>query len=84
VVDQAEVKMPAYFEPEVETLSRHQLEELQLRRLQAQVERLYRESPFFREKWQGLSLDLKALEDLARFPVVTKDELREEQRLHPP
>jgi phenylacetate-CoA ligase len=84
VVNQAEVKMPAYFEPEVETLSRHQLEELQLGRLQAQVERLYRESPFFREKWQGLSLDLKALEDLARFPVVTKDELREEQRLHPP
>ncbi|GAA5335205.1 MULTISPECIES: phenylacetate--CoA ligase family protein [Thermus] len=76
--------MAAYWEPEVETMPRRELEALQLERLRFQVERLYRESPFFREKWAGLSLEIRHLEDIARFPLVTKGELREEQRLHPP
>ncbi|GGN02878.1 phenylacetate-coenzyme A ligase [Thermus composti] len=75
--------MQAYWD-EVETLPRKALEALQLKRLRAQVERLYEQSPFFREKWAGVDLRIRHLEDLARFPVVTKAELREEQRLHPP
>ncbi|MEJ5335861.1 MULTISPECIES: phenylacetate--CoA ligase family protein [Thermus] len=69
----------------METLPRKDLEALQLARLRSQVERLYRESPFFQEKWAGLKkVEVRHLEDLAQFPVVTKAELREEQRLHPP
>ncbi|AFV77434.1 phenylacetate--CoA ligase [Thermus oshimai] len=77
--------MALYWQPEVETLPRKDLEALQLARLRSQVERLYRESPFFQEKWAGLKkVEVRHLEDLAQFPVVTKAELREEQRLHPP
>lgn len=76
--------MKSYWEPELETLSRKQLEALQLERLRLQLQRLYQESPFFREKWAGISPEIRHLEDLARFPVVTKAELREEQRRHPP
>lgn len=76
--------MRAFWEPEVETLPRPQLESLQLERLRQQVERLWRTSAFFREKWAGVNLELRHLEDLSRFPLVTKAELRAEQQAHPP
>lgn len=76
--------MEVYWEPEVETLSRHELETLQLARLKQQVERLYRQSPFFRERWAGVDVEIRHLGDLARFPVVTKAELRVEQQTYPP
>ncbi|GAA6755788.1 phenylacetate--CoA ligase [Thermus thalpophilus] len=76
--------MAAYWEPELETMPRQDLEALQLERLRQQVERLCRESLFFREKWAGVPREIRYLEDLTRFPLVTKQELREEQRLHPP
>lgn len=60
------------------------MEALQLERLRNQVERLYRESPFYREKWAGAPREVRSLEDLARFPLITKEELRTEQREHPP
>ena len=44
-------------------------------------------SPFYRRKWEaaGVSPDaLRTLDDLGRFPVVTKEELRAAQAAHPP
>lgn len=76
--------MQAYWEPHVETLSRKELEALQLERLRLQLARLYQASPFYREKWRGLDLEVRHLEDLLRFPVVTKAELRAEQQAFPP
>ncbi len=77
----------AYWDPEVETMDRGRLKALQLERLKKQIERLYRTSPFYRQKWEAAGVgpdDIKHLEDIARFPVVTKQELREEQANHPP
>ncbi|KPD32357.1 CoA ligase [Thermus scotoductus] len=76
--------MSRYWQAEVEALPRSRLEALQLERLRNQVERLYRESPFYREKWAGAPREVRSLEDLARFPLITKEELRKEQREHPP
>lgn len=76
--------MAAYWEAELETLPRRQLEMLQLERLRFQLERLYQGSPFFREKWGGIKPQVRHLEDLARLPLVTKADLREEQKRHPP
>ncbi|MFQ5895927.1 MAG: phenylacetate--CoA ligase family protein, partial [Nitrospinota bacterium] len=64
-----------------------ELAALQLDRLRRQVDRLYRGSGFYREKLRAAGFeggDLRSLEDLARLPVVTKEELREEQAAHPP
>jgi len=76
-----------YFDREIETLSRKKLEALQLERLRWQITRCYRNSDFYREKLDRASItpsDIKSLRDLVRIPFVTKEELRDEQRLHPP
>ena len=57
-----------------ETLARYQLEALR-----AVVHRAYDHSPFYREKMTRAGVspgDLGRLEDLSRFPFLTKDELR--------
>lgn len=71
-----------YYDPEVETMSRRELEALQLKRLQAQVERVYRTSPFYRRKLDAAGVtpgDIRSLEDVTKLPFVTKEELRQAQ-----
>ena len=66
--------------PEYESMSRQRLEDLQLKRLKATVERVYQHVPFYREKMkkQGIKPeDLQSLSDLKYFPFTTKDDLRE-------
>lgn len=72
---------------EVETISRDELKALQFRRLKSRVDTLYEGSLFYREKWDQAGVhpdDLKSLDDFARFPLVTKTELRDEQAAYPP
>ncbi|HLW59320.1 MAG TPA: AMP-binding protein [bacterium] len=76
-----------FWDRRIETLSRPALEALQLERLQRQVARCYDGSPFYREKFDRAGVaprHLARLSDLARFPFVTKQELRDEQAAHPP
>ena len=81
--------MPAqpFWDRRVETLPRGELEALQLARLRRQLGRCYDGSPFYREKFDRAGVapqHLERLADIARFPFVTKAELREEQATHPP
>jgi len=76
-----------FWRQDIETMARRKLEALQLQRLRWQVERCYRESPFYRERFDRAGVHprhLQTLTDLQHFPVVTKEELREEQEAHPP
>jgi phenylacetate-CoA ligase len=76
-----------YYEPEIETKPRRQLEKLQLERLKWQVERCYQGSEFYRERFSQIGLrpdDIKSIHDIERIPPVTKQELREEQAAYPP
>ncbi len=76
-----------YYAPEIETMPREKLEELQLKRLKWQVKRCYEGSEFYRERFDKIGLkpeDIKTLDDIVKIPPVTKDELREEQLNHPP
>lgn len=78
---------PALFAPGIEAMSGDALRGLQTARLQAQVERCYAGSAFYREKFRKAGLgpaDVRTLDDLVHLPVVTKQELREEQAAHPP
>ncbi len=68
------------FNEEFETLPREALEAIQLRRLQALVERVYNLVPFYRQKYDAAGIkpgDLKSLKDLQRLPFTTKQDLRD-------
>lgn len=65
---------------EFETLPREALEAIQLRRLQAVVERVYATVPFYRQKLQEAGVepaDIKTLDDLRRLPFTMKQDLRD-------
>ncbi|TMA25751.1 MAG: phenylacetate--CoA ligase [Deltaproteobacteria bacterium] len=76
-----------YWFPEIECAPRAQLEKIIFDKLRAQVRYAWERSPFYRRKWQAAGVSpetLRSLDDLARFPVVQKSELRESQAAHPP
>jgi len=76
-----------YFAPEIETISREKLESMQLERLKWQVHRCYKNSIFYRERFDKIGLkpdDIKSLDDVMKIPPVHKEELREEQIKHGP
>jgi phenylacetate-CoA ligase len=76
-----------YWFREIECADPADRDALVLRKLQAQVRYAWEKAPFYRRKWEaaGVSPDsLKTLDDLARFPVVTKQELRASQSQSPP
>ncbi len=63
-----------------ETMPREDLEQLQVERLQATLNRVYRNVTFYRNRFDELGIspsDIRSREDLAKIPFTTKDELRE-------
>jgi phenylacetate-CoA ligase len=65
---------------EFETLPREALEAIQVRRLQATLERVYAVVPFYRSKFQEAGITpaaIKTLKDLQRLPFTTKQDLRD-------
>jgi phenylacetate-CoA ligase len=74
-------------EPRIEAMSRDELRALQERLLRLQIERCAAASELYRSKLHSVGAepgDVRTLDDLARLPVVTKEELREDQRRRPP
>jgi len=69
-----------YWEPANECMHREELEQLQLERLQATLNRVYGRVPFYRKKFDALGIspeDVVSLADLARLPFTTKADLRD-------
>jgi phenylacetate-CoA ligase len=63
-----------------ETLPREELETVQLRRLQAMVERVYHLVPFYRQHLDHVGFkpeDLRTLADLEHVPFTTKQDIRD-------
>jgi phenylacetate-CoA ligase len=76
-----------YWRAELECMAPRERDAQILRKLQAQVSYAWEKAPFYRRKWTaaGVSPDtLRTLDDLARFPVVQKHELRAAQAGAPP
>ncbi|GAA3674368.1 phenylacetate--CoA ligase [Arthrobacter ginkgonis] len=72
------IELPNPLDPE-ETISRDELEALQLARLQHTVAYAYDRVPLYREKYDAVGVhpsDLKELADLAKFPFTEKEDLR--------
>ncbi len=79
--------MDKKFWSEVETLSRAELKELQLRQLKEQIEYLYNHSPYYQRVFKECKLtpeDFKRLDDLKRIPFINKYMVGESQESHPP
>ena len=67
-------------QPEIEAMDRGELELLQLERLQSTLTRAYRQVKFYRRRFDQLGLnldDIRSLNDLARLPCTTRDDLSE-------
>ncbi|MBM7867696.1 AMP-binding protein [Heliobacterium gestii] len=75
-----------YWDKSIETLSRNELEMVQLRQLRQHLEWAYVKSPYYREAFDKagvLPSQLKTLEDLQRFPFTNKQVERERQAKAP-
>ena len=75
-----------FYNSKIETISRNDLEALQLAKLKWQVDRCYHRSEFYRERFDAAGVspaDVKTLDDIRKLPFVQKEELREEQAQHP-
>lgn len=71
-----------YWNERVETLTREELEGYQLEQLKQQITEAYEKSPFYRKSFETANVkpeDIQSLEDLTKFPILTKHEIRERQ-----
>ena len=69
-----------YYQPDIETMSREDLEALQLERLQALVKRVYQKIPFYKESFDKAGVnpeDIKSLADLTKPPFTVKQDMRD-------
>jgi len=65
--------------PAVETMPREDLEQLQLERLQATLNRAHRNVRFYRNRFEQMGIepgDIRTREDLRKIPFTTKEDLR--------
>ena len=63
-----------------ECMSRDEIYDLQSKRLKKMVNRVYHNVDFYRKKMQEMGVepgDIKGVEDIAKLPFTTKDDLRE-------
>lgn len=69
-----------FWEPDKETISREELEQLQLERLESTLNRVYMNVPFYRRRFDELGInieDIQSLDDIRRLPFTTKNDLRD-------
>lgn len=75
-----------FWNEEIETISRDELEKYQLIKLKEQLSAAYEKSPAYRESFDAAGVtpdDFKTLDDLRKFPILTKQRVRERQDKKP-
>ncbi len=68
-----------FWQQEIETIDKSNLENLQLLRLQEMVCRIYENVPFYREKFKEINLkpdNIKSISDIIKLPFTTREDLR--------
>jgi len=67
------------WDEEMECITRDDLEEIQIKRLQDTLKRVYENVPYYKRKFEENSIypeDIESLDDIKRLPYTTKDDLR--------
>lgn len=75
-----------FWNEKIETISRGELEKYQLEKLKEQITAAYENSPAYRESFDAAGVtpeDFKTLDDIRKFPILTKKRVRERQDLKP-
>jgi phenylacetate-CoA ligase len=78
-----------FWDPEMQSLPRERLREIQLTRLQTMVDRVLETPvPLFKAKLDEVGLagsgDLRSIDDINQIPLTVKQELRDSEAAHPP
>ncbi|GHU56639.1 coenzyme F390 synthetase [Clostridia bacterium] len=71
-----------YWNEQLETLPREELEELQLRNLKDELSHAYNHSPYYKRSFDEAGVkpaDVKTLSDLSKFPTIDKKTQRDTQ-----
>jgi len=74
------VYMDQMFNKKIETISRSELQKLQLKQLKKTVGLVYEKIPFYQKKFKELGVkpaDIKTLDDIQKLPFTTKSDLRD-------
>lgn len=69
-----------YWQKEIETMKRSELEALQLERLRYIVQYCYERVPFYRNRFDEIGLkpeDIRTFGDMEKIPFTTKDDIRD-------
>ncbi|HTO96039.1 MAG TPA: AMP-binding protein [Myxococcales bacterium] len=76
-----------YWRRDLETADPRERDAAILAKLKQQVRYAWEKAPFYRRRWEAAGVSpatLRSLDDLAKFPVVQKSDLRAAQAQHPP
>ncbi|MDY3799628.1 MAG: AMP-binding protein [Eggerthellaceae bacterium] len=70
-----------YYDPEIETMPREELEKLQLELLKDELKFAYDNCPYYKRAWDeaGITPEIETLDDLRKFPFIQKSTERETQ-----
>ncbi len=76
-----------YWDKELETMPPEQRDPIILEKLRSQIAYAHRNSGFYQDFYQDVSVDpsnIRSFEELAQLPILTKEDIRQEQENHPP
>ena len=76
-----------YWSPELETMEPVNRDKHVLNKLQNQVKYVYQNSGFYQEFYKDTTVNpanISSLEEFSQLPILTKEDIRREQELHPP
>ena len=80
-------KSEEYWTPEIETLSRDKLKEIQSEKLEVVARFLYEHSSFWHEKFKEAGIkpkDITSVEDVVKIPIIEKKDIAQDIARNPP
>lgn len=78
---------PRFYDREIETMSRDELDAMQLQKLLEMLEHVARTNPFYANHWKEAGIDVskvKSFEDFRLVPMIEKSHIVADQNAHPP
>jgi len=77
-----------FWNKKLETMNPEEREQsVILPKLRAQLKYAYEKAPLYREKWDKAGIkpeDIRSIEDFEQIPILTKEEMRQDQKKNPP
>lgn len=78
---------PRFYNRDMETLSRDELDAMQLQKLLAMLDHVSKTNPFYANHWKEAGIDVskvKSFDDFRMVPMIEKSHIVADQEAHPP